>query len=452
MSSDASSSPAPERRGGRWHHVLSMSKVGVIGFGGGSALIPVVEKELVHPTRLREGEFVQDTVIANITPGALPVKIAALAGTQLSGKTAAVGGALAVAVPGTAATVALLAMFSVLGAGAISVIEYAALGISAFILYLLAHYVMKVLAPGGRLQLLPLAIAILAFLLTGAGKTLALGHDLADLEPAWMLPELSALGLVLVALSGIAIVSLWQLLRGPRRAAATDPSHAPAGARRALTGVLVFLLVCVAGFGVALAMSPDGDTASLLGLILVSTVSSFGGGEAYVGVADGFFVVPGLVDSATFYGQIVPVANALPGPILVKIAAGVAYAVGAETGSVIVGVALAAGAFLIAVGVCSALALMLLAGYDRARDSVFVHNISTYILPVICGLLASTSVSLLHASGRIAEGAGMPPAVAIAGSIVLAASVPFIHRVAKVPDILLIVAFGALSLGVLSIL
>ena len=76
-----------------------MLKVGVIGFGGGSALIPVLEKELVDPRRLREDEFVQDTVIANITPGALPVKIAALAGTQLSGSMAAAAGGLAIAVP-----------------------------------------------------------------------------------------------------------------------------------------------------------------------------------------------------------------------------------------------------------------------------------------------------------------------------------------------------------------
>ena len=175
------------------------------------------------------------------------------------------------------------------------------------------------------------------------------------------------------------------------------------------------------------------------------------GGEAYVGVADGFFVASGIVDSSVFYGQIVPVANALPGPILVKIAAGVSYTVGLESGSVIAGVALAAAALLLTVGSCCAIALMLLAGYDRARDSIFVRNIAAYILPVICGLLASTSVSLLHASADIAEGAGVPPVWAVVGSVLLAFVVPVIHRVAKVPDIVLILVFGGASLALLSL-
>ena len=441
----------PARRMGRWRHLGAMLKVGVIGFGGGSALIPVMEKELVGGRRLEEHEFVTDTVIANITPGALPPKLAALSGLQLNGSIAALAGALAVALPGTAATVALLALFSALGPGAVSVIEAASLGISAFILYLLAHYVVKVLAPGGRLRLVPSIIAVLAFLLSGAGKTVTLGHDLADAEQGWMLPELSALGLVLAALGGIAVVTVWQMVRGSSRAAAGPAATAPGGGRGAMRAAALVSALVVVGAGLALIAVPGIETAGFLGLILVSTVSSFGGGEAYVGVADGFFVASGIVDSSVFYGQIVPVANALPGPILVKIAAGVSYTVGLESGSVIAGVALAAAALLLTVGSCCAIALMLLAGYDRARDSIFVRNIAAYILPVICGLLASTSVSLLHASADIAEGAGVPPVWAVVGSVLLAFVVPVIHRVAKVPDIVLILVFGGASLALLSL-
>ena len=214
---------------------------------------------------------------------------------------------------------------------------------------------------------------------------------------------------------------------------------------------LVAALVVI-GVGLALVVVPGAETAGFLGLILVSTVSSFGGGEAYVGVADGFFVASGIVESSVFYGQIVPVANALPGPILVKIAAGVAYTVGAESGSTAAGVVLAVAALLITVGSCCAVALLLLAGYDRARDSIFVRNISAYILPVICGLLASTSVSLLHASAGIAEGAGIAPVWAVVGSVALALTVPFIHRLATVPDIVLILVFGGASLALLTLI
>ncbi len=445
--------PLPSRRRSVLQHTMSMTKIGVIGFGGGSALIPVMERELVREGSLRDDEFTHDTVIANITPGALPVKIAALSGTQLSTSAAAASGAVAVALPGAVATVALLALFSALGPGAISVVEYASLGISAFILYLLAHYIVKVLAPGGHIHWTGVVIAVVAFLLSGAARAVQLVVDAADAEPSWAPPELSALGLVLVALAGIALVTVWQLVRGGRAVAADAVAGVavPVGARRALRGALVLALIAVIGFGAAFAAVPDASTLSLFGLILVSTVSSFGGGEAYVGVADGFFVASGLIDATQFYGQIVPVANALPGPILVKIASGVAYGAGVEAGSVLAGVVFALAAFLITVGGSASVALLLLAGYDRARNSLFVRNISAFILPVICGLLAATSLSLLHASAGIADDAGVPPIAAIVGSVVLAALVPLIHRIGRVPDIVLIVVFGALSLAVLSL-
>ncbi|MEV8273079.1 chromate transporter [Microbacterium sp. NPDC077184] len=441
----------------RLHHSLAMTKVGVIGFGGGSALIPVMEKELVAPERLNDAEFVQDTVIANITPGALPVKIASLSGLQLNGIVAACLAGLAVALPGAVGTVALLAVFSLLGPGAVAVVEFASLGVSAFILYLLAHYVAKVVAPGGRVRPSALVIAVAAFVLSGAGRTIELGGEVVGTPPPWVLPELSALGLVLLSLVVIAMVTLWQMLRGVRHPSTSDvdggaSATRPPGARRAITAAGVLATVAGVGFVVALAVSPSLATVGFLGLVLVSTVSSFGGGEAYVGVADGFFVASGLVDATVFYGQIVPVANALPGPILVKIASGVSYAVGLETGSVAAGIVFATASFLITVGSCAAIALLLFAGYDRARDSVFVRNISAYILPVICGLLASTAVSLLHAGGEIAEGAGVGPVWVIVGSILLAAAVPLMRRIVRVPDVVFIAVFAAISLAALSLM
>ena len=60
--------------------------VGLVGFGGGSALIPIVERELVDRRKLLSAEdYVRHTVVANITPGALPVKLAASAGLTLGG-------------------------------------------------------------------------------------------------------------------------------------------------------------------------------------------------------------------------------------------------------------------------------------------------------------------------------------------------------------------------------
>lgn len=436
--------PKPHR------HLYSMLKVGVIGFGGGSALIPVMEKELVTPRgALSEKVFVQDTVIANITPGALPVKLAALSGIQLGGPVLATLSALLVALPGTAVTVGLLAFFAALGPRAIEVVEYASLGITAFILYLLAHYVVKVIRSGGhrRRRLIYVAIAVAAYLATGAGETLGLIADLVGIEAEFAVPELSALGLILVAIAGIAGYSIYERIRYKRQHH-EESSETPAAFKRIATAIGLFVVLTAAGILVAALLAPDGG-AAFLGLVTFSTLSSFGGGEAYVGVADGFFVASGMIGSAEFYGQIVPVANALPGPILVKIAAGIGYVLGLNTAGPALGLVLATAAFLASIGACCAVALGVLAGYDKAQHSLFVRNIASFILPVICGLLASTSVAMLHSNARIGAEAGLPGAVAVVGSIAVAVGVAVVHRYVKAPDLLVIAVCGALSLGIL---
>lgn len=445
------------QRMGVLRHARAMLKVGAIGFGGGSALLPVLEKELVLAPPPGEGlsdeEFIQDTVIANITPGALPPKIASLSGAQLHGPSAAVIGPLAVAAPGAIGTVALIALFAQLGTRAVQLIEFASVGVSAFILYLLAHYCIKVLAPGGRLRWSAVVIAVLAFILTGTGRTVDLILDVTGSAPSRDIPELSALGLVVLSLLAIALFTLWQAIRGRGKPQERMPrSSPPAMTRRAVRSVIALVLVVGVGVGVAFAALPTIATLQLLALMAVSTVSSFGGGEAYVGVADGFFVATGVVQADVFYGQIVPVANALPGPILIKIAAAIGYVVGNETATPLVGAALALGISLITIGVGSALAVGVLAGYDRAGNSRFIRNISAYILPVICGLLASTSISLLHACARIGENSGLPSVLPVAIALVLAAAVPLIQRLRKMPDVVLILAFGLATLLLLSIL
>lgn len=64
----------------------TMLKIGFIGFGGGSALIPVIEEEVVEKDKIvSEEEFNDDVMIASITPGALPVEVATGIGRQSSG-------------------------------------------------------------------------------------------------------------------------------------------------------------------------------------------------------------------------------------------------------------------------------------------------------------------------------------------------------------------------------
>lgn len=92
---------------------LSMLRIGTIGFGGGNALIPVIEKEVVENGKLvTKREYDEDVVAACITPGALPVEIAAGIGQRLGGPAGMLVAASMMALPGALFTVLILAVLT----------------------------------------------------------------------------------------------------------------------------------------------------------------------------------------------------------------------------------------------------------------------------------------------------------------------------------------------------
>ncbi len=94
--------------------IRSMFWIGCIGFGGGSALIPVIEKEIADRQGIDEKQNIdKDVVVASITPGALPVEIAASIGRRKFGIRGMIAGAVMMALPGALMTVALVAVLSV---------------------------------------------------------------------------------------------------------------------------------------------------------------------------------------------------------------------------------------------------------------------------------------------------------------------------------------------------
>ncbi|RRD45947.1 hypothetical protein EII42_09465 [Tessaracoccus sp. OH4464_COT-324] len=417
--------------------LVASLKVGATGFGGGSALIPVMHREYVQRHKLLgEDVFTAHTVVANITPGALPVKLAALAGTQSRRIWASLVAACAVALPGALATVLLLALFTAIGPSAIRVVEFMAVGISVFIMVLLLHYISKVLHASRPMVAVPIILA--AFLATGTNQLVRAAGTLVGAHWAAAVPQLSAVQLVLVALAGAAVFSLLPWGRGHLATADVTPG-------RTLAPAALFAGVALAVLGLGFVLG-HGHFLSLIGF---STVTSFGGGEAYVGVADGFFVATGTVSSAEFYGQAVPIANALPGPILVKIASALGYSYGTASGGWGVGVLLAGLAFLLSIAACSAVALLFMAGYDKASRSAFVRNLGQVILPVICGLLISTMLSMLNASMEIAERAAVSPATVGWVSLAGVAALWVVHRSGRLPDLVLLAIAGGVSLGAL---
>ncbi len=188
-------------------NMLSFLKVGCIGFGGGSALIPVIHKEIVAGRRvLSEDDYLKHTVIVNITPGALPVKLGATCGLQASGTAGSVLSAYAMALPGVLATVLIVALFSLLGPTAIDYLNFASLGITVFIVFLLLHYVGHVVRHGGRR--VNALICFGAFFLTGGKEVrelLELVLGLAAHSPGKPLFDISVIHIMILSFFLIAL-------------------------------------------------------------------------------------------------------------------------------------------------------------------------------------------------------------------------------------------------------
>ena len=109
--------------------IRSMFWIGCIGFGGGSTLIPVIEKEIADRQGIDEKQNIdKDVVVASITPGALPVEIAASIGHRKFGIRGMIAGAVMMALPGALMTVALVAVLSVFQEKILSVVNMISIG------------------------------------------------------------------------------------------------------------------------------------------------------------------------------------------------------------------------------------------------------------------------------------------------------------------------------------
>ncbi|HHW47519.1 MAG TPA: chromate transporter [Clostridiaceae bacterium] len=141
---------------------ISFLKIGTIGFGGGSSLIPVVEKEIVQNKKyISEKDYTEHVIVSNITPGALPVKLCAAAGMQIAGYIGMLTGALAVALPGSLGTVLILSFLSVLSGGFLNQVTYASFGISAFIIFILISYIRRVISDSAKAGFKKQAVVIM---------------------------------------------------------------------------------------------------------------------------------------------------------------------------------------------------------------------------------------------------------------------------------------------------
>ncbi|GIQ66732.1 putative transporter YwrB [Paenibacillus cisolokensis] len=87
----------------------AMVKTGVLGYGGGPSIIPLIRYEAVHHYRwMDEEEFADLLAIANALPGPIATKLAAYLGYRLKGGGGAAVAVLAHILPSAFAMIALM--------------------------------------------------------------------------------------------------------------------------------------------------------------------------------------------------------------------------------------------------------------------------------------------------------------------------------------------------------
>ena len=417
--------------------LLRMMRIGSIGFGGGTALIPVIEEEFVKRQKLESKQkFDKDVIVAGLTPGALPVELAAAIGKKAYGKRGMLAAPLAMALPGVAATIALFTVLSVAESGILEWMELASIAASAFIIYLLLGYVGKLLAgckkeSRGRFLKALLVIAAVCVMVCGSNISKLFGLGGAAIFQAstvhvlivafffvfytggtynWKNILVSLAVSVLFLLShgtehvirqqpliwGIEILMLALALYGLSVSAKREGWKVPRLKRREMAkeAVLWFLFLLLLS-APALLLVKDGLLFVARGVL--SSFMSYGGGDAFLVIADGLFVESGMLPEEVFYGQVSVVVNILPGSILCKVLAGVGYYIGYGTdGRVLSGVLLAVAGVAAGVAASCGVYGMVYHIYDGVRSFSTVKLFERWFRPIFAGLLINLVLSLCN--------------------------------------------------------
>ena len=131
---------------------------------------------------------------------------------------------------------------------------------------------------------------------------------------------------------------------------------------------------------------------------MYSSFLSYGGGDAYLTVADGVFVDTGMVKEGVFYQQLVAIANVLPGSILCKILTGVGYLIGYSIHQELsrMGILIAFSGFVCSI--CASRIVYSIGDYlcKNFEQLPLFELIKRWLHPIIGGLLLNVIVALLN--------------------------------------------------------
>ncbi len=420
--------------------IKNIFKVGCIGFGGGSALVPVLEDVLIKNASLdTSNNFDKDVIVANLTPGALPVEIAGSLGRRNFGLKGLLCGSTAMALPGAIATILILCLLSDVKAESLIYIKTLSVGISAYIICQLVHYILSffrraqkeskhrflsslavfagvclLICENNMYKLMEItatpvfAVSTVIVLLTiffhifftyGKSNRLLcntisalfclvfiLGHGKTGLLKDTAALYCVEVGMAILALSGL--IKQYLCLKGKIQ---ID--------RQSLGLDLAALIIFTLFFSIPAALSSFQSWFEFFGRGVLSSWMSFGGGDAYLTIADGLFVETGLVSDTIFYGSIIAIVNVLPGSILCKTLTGLGYFIGfSATGSMGTALMFAISGFAFSVAASCACFEFVYYFYDSMSNTNLFGELNRWIRPVICGLLINVMLSLIKSN------------------------------------------------------
>ena len=95
---------------------VTFFKIGLFTFGGGYAMIPLIEKEIAEKKKWVDGEEITDILaVSQSIPGAIAINSATFIGFKISGKKGALVAALGVILPSFCVIAVIAAFFSKFG-------------------------------------------------------------------------------------------------------------------------------------------------------------------------------------------------------------------------------------------------------------------------------------------------------------------------------------------------
>lgn len=497
--------------------ISAFIKIGAIGFGGGTALIPVIEREaIVKNGLISPDEFKEELVLQGITPGALPLKIACGLGVK-SSPLFSVGLVYATALVGVILAIIFTAILSVASSGVLTQVEYIAVGISAFIAIVIMKFVIKVPRSSKADNFLKQALVLIAMsTLLSCCSRIEGFLSLFDLNVKLYIPELSVtsilvlginfvlftrfefrktpecvlryalavpvtvvgilafakepiidhiaadivLYIVIVAMLSSVIIQDFIKAKKIKSMTAQAEAHVSAGKNvfqkiRIPLITIGFLLIPMLVFGLVVGLvnaTGFNHFITLTGKSILAVVTTFGGGTAFISIAEGVFVEGGMVSNELFWSQIVPIANALPGPLLCKMLATVWYhaAFSLDAG---VGISILYSIYGAIVGITVTVVVYLLIYmlFQYLKELSIFEKLKLSILPLIAGLLIPTVLSMVINMVSVTMTTDINVWFGILFTAVTIA-LCYIPIRFKVKEPIVIVGIGGLSCGVLNLI